>query len=365
MNEGHIFLVLGFDGNWPPPERRPFAVLPHGGAQISIFALPDGRLEFLLQESSLTLIRHFTKPIKLEGSGMFLFDAGWKDGTVDIRLNREMVPSRVETASPFVVTLKEHEGRGELSLTSGDAIPACQKWTDWRSERYGKAKTVDSPHLRAKSFDEQALELRNAISALSHHLEEFSKGKTFLIVDIATSLRALVYWEDGKGSKYNPLLLRIAGRLSPPLPLPVYAFTNPDAYIPDIVPQASSQSENAWPSLYREFPGQRLVDIQEALDSDIQTEREGSFLIESSSERPRILRSRDLIREFASTSASGHYHEHVKRDFDRMQKTEVLEVPISNLFIIRIGSIVVELGEFVLQHLCPPLVTKVIDAKKF
>ncbi len=357
MKEGHVFFALGFEGDWPPHERNVMATSPQGQSRVTLFALPNGAMEFVVEESNSIVIRHRTQPIRFEGSGMFVFDAGWKDARADIRLNGQLVPSIIEMARPLVVQLQKSEIPEGISLDDPNAVSACQKWIEWRKDRYSKPKSFDIEYLRPKSFEEQASELQNAIAGLTHHVEEFINDKKFLIVDIATVLRALVYWEDGKASKYNPLLLRIAGRLDPALPLPVYAFAEPVEETPDIVHEAESHIINSWISLRHEFPMQKLTDLQDVLDSAILIERIDSTSASAKGGKMRKLRGRDLIREFASTSATGHYHEHVRREFDRINTTNAFDLPLSYRFMLRIGSVVADLGKFVIHNL-PPLSAK-------
>ena len=352
MKQGHIFLVLGLEGNWPPPERKVMVTSQQDLSLVTLFALADGCLEFVVEESGLSIIRHITKPIRFEGYGMFVFDAGWNNGYADLRINGQTLPALIEMTQPFVIKLQKSEVPIINSLTHPEATSACEKWIVWRKNRYAKAKVIDSEYLRAKSFSEQTSELEQAIFGLDYLLDEFSNNNEFLIVHIATTLRALIYWEDGKGSKYNPLLFRIAGRLDPPLPLPVFAFTELSIEPPQIIREAQYRTENSFISLQQEFPMQKLVDIQDVLDSAVQTERLDSKSLKLN-KKPQILRGRDLIREFASTAATGHYHEHIKRDFDRIHYMEAFDLPLSYRFILRIGQITSSLGKFVLGNLPP------------
>ena len=344
--------MLGLEGDWPPVERKVMTTSQQGSSIVTLSALPDGCLEFFVGESGSCVIRHLTKPIHFEGSGMFLFDSEWKNGRADLRINGQTLPTLIEMARPFVIKLQKSDVPEINSLNHPNATSACEKWIIWRKNRYAKSKAIDSEYLRAKSFSEQTSELEEAITGLDYLLDEFSNEKEFLIVHIATTLRALIYWEDGKGSKYNPLLLRIAGRLDPPLPLPVFAFTEPGNEAPKVIHEAQYHTRNSLISLKQEFPMQKLADIQEILDSAVQIERSDSTS-PISSKKPQILRGRDLIREFASTTATGHYHEHIKRDFDRIHSMEAFDVPFSYSFILRIGQVTSSLGKFVLRNLLP------------
>lgn len=346
-SEGHAFFMLGFEGDWPPSTRSMMVDTTRGSESIKIFVDPDGSLEFIVANARSVYIRQRTKPVQFRGSGMFLLDAGWKDGHTNIRINGHLVPTLIEPIRPFVIDLNQSEFPKGRSIDDPRAELVSEKWIRWRLERFGKAKLVNSDHVRNKSFGEQVEELRNAILGLRHHIDQFEEGKKFLIVDIAASLRALVYWEDGNSSKYNPLLLRIAARINPPVPLPIYSFRKSESFEPEVVRQADLRTKNSWVSIFQEFPMQTLMDLQEALNSSIQIERFRPSLSAKQGKEYR-LRGRDLIREFASTAATGHYHEHVKRDFDRMHATKVFDMPLSYQFILRIGSVVTELGEFVI-----------------
>jgi hypothetical protein len=344
---GSAHLVIEFEDTWPKHEGTIIFDGSHRGERITLVCGPSGTIRIRVSGKDGTLIQHQSQPIRIVGNGMLSIYLGWENNAVELYLNNELVPSRITLARPFEVRLKPREISSDLSYEKPEAVDACKSWTEWRRNRYQIPHVPQTVRKREKSGEEQLYEFSNAIKALSNHLAEFSKGKLFLIGDIATALRALVYWEESK-SKYNPLLLRIAGRSEPSLPLPVFAFVRDVRTEPEALKKAVYSSRDSYISVRQEFPNQKLIDLQEALLSPkIQSIED---LSSGEANATRELPWLHFIREYASTSAPAHYHEYVDADLDTMQSFYMGGQPRTYQLLFKLGTAVRDLGLFILDQ---------------
>ena len=115
-------------------------------------------------------------------------------------------------------------------------------------------------------------ELDNALQVLQELCEQVRSGKTYMINQVAGSLRALIIWQvsnkDGSLNKsYNPLLLRLASQLD--LPLPVFTSPHDLDKPPENLHDAHMQFYPSLVSLIRTQSFQKVMDLQEYLLGNI------------------------------------------------------------------------------------------------
>jgi hypothetical protein len=189
-------------------------------------------------------------------------------------------------------------------------------------------------------------ELRNAISSLDALVRAVRDGQAEFVDDIASRLRALIYWSPSNSS-YNPLLLRLAARRR--LPLPVFAFSDKHPRAPKVLEDAQLHISFNYPTPIRVYPKQRLMDLQSYLQTTVQLDRSGALVPIGSSFAVWQQTANDIIRDAASTIGSANYDDTVPVGLDRLRQMRTTRTDSLAPFLIKISLAVGELARYVLR----------------
>ena len=208
MNEGSLFAVIALPQPWPVQSAIMLFSMPQETLTLKLYAKPEGCLSFVVEEVCHIMV----------------------------------TPLTVSNIPSF-----DHP----------EATNACKNQMAWRKSLYSNPKTSAKQNRRMKTESEQIEELKNALDALTEVVLLVTQGKNYMIGHVATALRSLVYW---KGQNYSPLLIRLAGRFS--LPLPIFAVLDSEE-IPAIVSEANLHFSSQNASIVKEFPAHILVDLQD------------------------------------------------------------------------------------------------------
>jgi hypothetical protein len=355
MDKGRALVDCSFPKPWPPLEEIPFlAFQPDTVTSCQVTAYPDGHLRCILKQGEETVGSYDTLPIEVIGDGPAIVIMMWDGPSISMYINGQILKSLQEAeAETFAVDTRDREriGRGVFSFNNPEAKKRCKDWMDWRKQRYANPKQQAKKDRRLKSTAEQSKELQNAIVALSDLVGLVSTGKLHLLADIATRLRALVYWDDKPRSQYNPLLLRMAGRLALPLPVFAYPDSVTDLDIGDGGPQPVYHFKGYGATVQQTNPKQELMDIQEWLESPAQIERFGDLLLGTTDGAKRTMTVKEVVLESSTIFGTAHYDDDVLESLDRLRRIKATEVEMLAMFLISVASTVVGLGRFVLGEL--------------
>jgi hypothetical protein len=341
MNEGTVYSLIRFPGAWPPVTETTLIAGQLADTAIRLIAHPDGHL------SLLGPCRYSTQRINLSGTGFALITVVWKDAEVGVYINGEPLKSLQTAASEvFEITLRERRGEGPVSFEHPDAKANCKKWTDWRKARYANPKLQPKAQRRLKTDDEQIDELSETLKALEDLARAVQAGNLRFLEDVAGRLRSAVYWQEGS-KNYNPILLRLAGRLG--LPLPVFAFPDKIPDEPPIIRDAAFQyTSPIHVTLQKTYPAQELMDLQQWLESEVQVQRFEEMHGSVAERVERSVTAKQLILDFSTTLGNSHYDDDVPLALDALQILQAGQVNALSKFIIDVALVVVSLGRWVL-----------------
>lgn len=347
MSEGTIFSLVGLPSPYPPVDEQELFSADVEDSRASIISLPDGRLRLEVASHGGVRVCTFTTSVVEIDGGAVTISASWRGSDGSVYVNGEKIPPA-------------SSGSGSVHIETGDYSPglpsvahhwagsACEKWTDWRVDKYREGQGISNARVRTKTTSEQLEDLEDAVLGLGDLLETYRERKTHIVDYLAAGLRSLVCWEVGG---YSPLLLRMAARSKPPLPLPVYmdpgieifepAFRRGDVTTPNV--QLASPS----PSFRRQHADQRLVDIQEWLDKPIQLWDVDETNNVDKSER---YKAREIIVELASTSGTAHYTELLKLYVDNLEHVSAFSGTFLDRLIVGTASTTLSLGRYVLRN---------------
>jgi hypothetical protein len=291
---------------------------------LSISAYPDGHLRVTIDQIPPANALLFDTPQLVVGpGGKAVFTVTWNNGQIQVRINGQPVPAVSMGTEPLHLD-PPLPVVAEQALGHPDAIQKCSQWIQWRQSQLA-VKRHARYDRRTKTTEEQVNELRAAIATVQHLCFAIQAGEMFLVLSLATTLRSLLFWK--KGSQYDPLLLRLAAIQD--LPLPTFAFPRWAAR-PSIIDQANYHLIPDIASLNRKYPGQELMDIQDALLNSVQIQRTQTV----GSRKPTVdtLTALDLVTQTANMMGTAHFDPDVGLALDRLQCADsyVVECGVSN-----------------------------------
>jgi hypothetical protein len=340
MNEGMIALAIrNISGTFPPSQRTTMARVPKGSSSIEIACSTHGNIEVTVREKTDIVVAFESAPISLTGTGHLVVTFSWSQHLRELRLSQTDIPSAEQHRGPPIpIVLSMREVPQEYSIGHPQAVSACAPWIEWRADRFS-APARPSAVQRVKSYEEQLDDLRSATLALGDLLDLCARGRRHHVDHLAASLRALVYSDSGK-KKFHPLLLRMAARQQPPLPLPVFAFPEGPDHAPPGSPVLAISLGTV--TLERITAGQRLMDLQEWLDTLVR--------VEAGDEPLPPLPAREVILRTASESGAAHYSELTFLPADDLNQTSGFGRSTLDDFIIHTSKVVFELAVYVLRN---------------
>jgi hypothetical protein len=345
MKEGTIFVVIKFPQPWPPQRETEILSKDQSNSRITLRGTPEGCLLFRVMESQQEVAKFMSQKIKFVGAGLVLLDVRWSDDQLDMRINGLPVKALEEANNAdYLVETKEHIIQDPPSLNHPEAAKLCKEWMNWRKARYANPKSCAKKNRRLKTIGEQVAELQNAIASLVDLLVLIQNGRSHMLGHLATELRALVYWN---GRNYNPLLLRVAGRFD--LPLPVYMLQEKQG-APKILEDAQQWIKTNEPSILKTIPNQKIVDVQEWLNTPIQRALFKREQEETSSLHSETTTAKDLILDTATALGSAHYDEDLPDHLELIYRVNVFGTSTLTNFLLRSATVIIELGRFVLNN---------------
>ena len=270
---------------------------------ISINVCTDWTFDVSLQEAQDSIGPVKFGPVQLSNAGALILCITIGNDQIKLFFNGQEIPKYSSNAQQLTISLLPIQTFSERAINHPDAQAACLEWINWREKRFGKPAVPENKVQRVKTLGEQLQELRGATAGLVDLVDLAEQGRTYMIDHIASSLRALLCWDGGK--KMQPLLLRMASRVAPSCGLPVFAFENNDAPLNPIL-RVQTQSQ----SIIRVSPQQKLMDIQQWLETSVRTE--------DGAGRLPVLTAKELILRIASESAAAHYSEFTYRASDHL-----------------------------------------------
>jgi hypothetical protein len=304
-------------------------------------AYPDGHLEIAAgsQILGITVRCHFQR---LEIGGALgdkaVLSVVCADDKMDVRINGQPLKMLSESDGAAFVVNAQQRLTPTYSIDDPSAKSACEEWIRSRQSRFAKRKNKAKLDTRAKALDEQVEELVQAGDALVELAEQASSGKKHMIPPLAAQLRSLIHWPND-GSNWNPLLYRLANRRS--LPLPDFSFPD-DPDKPLVINEAAYHAENLSPSITRRAPAEVVMDLQEYMQSTVQTER--------TLDGPKRLTIDETLGATANTLGAGHYDEIIRLDVDLLRMQVALNASLLHRVIVGIAETVAVLGRYVVHQ---------------
>lgn len=340
--ERTVYAMLRHPRDWPPPVPRCILFDATTEALFELFAHPDGHIQAIARDSSGAVIFSTDfQGFSAHPGRMLAWMAAWSPTSAAVSIQYRCLKRLQDASRPIILRGKGLPRSAPQSFDHHYRNAICREWREWRARRFPQS-SAPRDHRTMKTPEEEALDLRRAILSLQFLAEQVDQGKLYLLGHLATELRALIYWyRDTAERGYNPLLLRMASKAD--LPLPVYAF---DDGGPPVFPSSQYHFRSQVPQYIREFRGQRLMDLQQWLQT--------SALTQHHYPHPGATRSIShaaLISEAANTLGCAHYDE------DRSDYAEMLSrlgghsAAILPQYMENIAYVVSTLGGWVLTEL--------------
>jgi hypothetical protein len=274
---------------------------------------------------------------------MMLLTVVWKEPEVEVLINGKHLNSLEADSTTHVVETKDPIISGTSAVDRSDAVAECKAWIAWRKQFFSVSRAPDSSR-RSLSDEEQVAALESEVKALRDLAGQVSGGKRYLLPKVAGALRGLLYWKMRANNtlqpSYNPLLLRIAARAE--VPLPVFAFPDDRGSRPQVVDEAQFHFINNVPTHYQLFPAQKLLDLQEWLNTPISTERFTSVIVAPAT----VMTVKDVIEATANTLGGAHFDEDVPKSLDTLLQLKLEDVDFLTRFLLAISDTVVALGDY-------------------
>lgn len=358
--------VVPFPLPWPMSHRQRIFSHSSGSWVAHIYSDQDGCLELVVFENETQVISYKSQPVRILGPGPVYLSAEWSGPNVELilhgvtLLSQDICDGQVCEVLPI-----QHIPETQSSFDKPDAKTACAFWMDFRKQHYGAEKTKPEKNRQLKTSAEQFIELYRAQQSLIDLNSLILDGHNHLLGHLVTELRALLFWpklnKDGRiSNKYNPLLLRLAGRLD--LPLPMYKIPEleemPDFHeVSHLFEQFPSLFIPKEPSLFKSHPNHKLVDCQDWLSSCIL--KRNSINQETGEVIRQEFTVKCLIHEAANTLGTAHYDEDVPQMVQLLRELKVLETSQFVAVMLQISEITVNLAGYilhnaVLQGIIPP-----------
>lgn len=254
-----------------------------------------------------------------------------------------MLPFSPDVETANIPSKPVEEQDFELSIHHVDARKNCELWTKWRSNHFAGTQREARENRRSKTIDEQLIELEDELQALEELSEQVRAGKNHMLTKVAGSLRALIYWQEKNGKlvfSYNPLLLRMAGRLE--LPLPIFTLPPDQEKITDIISDINLYYSPDKASLTKDNHLQVILDFQEWLMMEV-----GEIYINSINQK-RTLTRKDVILEAANTLGGSHFDEDIPIGLDVFKSSNFLNKNFLSSILLNASDVVCGLGEYVI-----------------
>jgi len=342
MDDFSVFLVISFPRPWPLPRRTTLGEFRQEGRLIYLVAYPDGHLEIAAGSQTLGItVRCHLQRLEIGGApgDKAILSIVCADDQIDARINGQPLKMLSESSGAAFVVNAQQRVTPSYSIDEPSARSACEKWIRSRQSRFANRKEKSKPGTRPKELDEQLEELVQAADALVELVEQASSGKKHMIPPLAAQLRSLIHWPNDGSNCWNPLLYRLANRRS--LPLPVFSFRDePDK--PLIINEAAYHAENLSPSITRRAPAEVVMDLQEYMQSTVQTERK--------LDRTKSLTVDEAVGATANTLGAAHYDEIIRLDVDLLRMQVALNASLLHRVIVGIAETVAVLARYVVHQ---------------
>lgn len=277
--------------------------------------------------------------LSFNGNGAVFLGVSWDEEEIKLQINMKDVKNHKCADIMNVSVIKENIIESDV-YKDDNIYEICADWIKWRIERYS------SPHIKsnriAKTVEEQFVELSNNIKSLSEIYDAtFNQHKEYLLPNLYTSLRSLLFWaDDPRNRSYNPLLLRLAAFLQ--LPLPVYAVPNsPKKFeeAPPVIKEVLLILKNPMAFTHIRQQGQCIMDIQEWLNSRI-------YIDPNNNSEYKL---RELIRDSANIWGA-HSDEGIPVVLDYMRKTKIISDEVILIILKNAVEVTIDSGMFVLKN---------------
>lgn len=238
----------------------------------------------------------------IQEKGVCLFTLTWNNKTIRLDIGKTCVTKDNDDSTIKCNLLRNITYKSTIIYNNEEIKSHCIEWINWRKNYLKQSLNSTMSVQIPKSEEEIINELKNRLESLKYLYESVHiNGMEFLLNDIYSSLRTMLFWPDNpkKLSTYNPLLFRAASKYD--LPLPVYAVKKQRQISmlgKSSVKGMIIQIKDNFANINNKKPGQAIIDIQEWLDSPIYWESEINYY-----------RIKDAIFDYANTygSHSGTY----------------------------------------------------------
>ena len=283
--------------------------------------------------SHQTTMTYTSQVIEFSNAKRAIISICWEDTIFKVLINGEELKNSNDK-SIFIIDSKPELNIPLPSLDSTMVKEGCKKWTEWRKDKFLNKKKEPKKGRRLVSIEEEITSLSTAIKDLNQILQSRELIDSNSLQSIFPILRSLLFWTNGKKSNYNPLLYRLAGKLS--LSLPIYAFPNDHPFNNNNHHLLLTYNHA---SLTKQFPSQVIMDFQEWLNSNLIIERDDT---------PFILK--DLIIEGANTRSYGHFDEDVPIKLDILNDSQFKNFPIILSIIGHVSEITIHYGNIIISR---------------
>ncbi len=278
---------------WPPQAQLRAIRVGDDRAWAEVQAEADGSFRLVVfAGGAVRSVR--SQPVHFTGRDYIALGGRWSATDTTLFVNGEpLAPANAEGAARRQFVPVQAPPGTKPAWDDPEAAARCAARVAWRATRFAASATLREGATQ-KPPREQAGELARARLILTDLADAVASGRHHSEGHLAAELRALVYWpgdEPKPHRAYNPLLLRLAGRAS--LPLPIYAAPA------DPFPRHGLMLavETGHPSIERQFPGQVLLDLQDWLVSPALTTAS------------RAVDARNVIAAVADAQGAAHYDE--------------------------------------------------------
>ncbi|MEA5513171.1 hypothetical protein [Nodularia sp. UHCC 0506] len=341
MTQGTIFVVMSMPEIWPVIAPTILVSNKIDTSNLKLLAFPSGHLNLRIEDSSKNFINYYTQRILVDESKYqakrrdIILDIMWKLPEISIHINGHSLLSLDESKGDyFMVNLQNSAGETLPSYAHPDAFQACLHKVEERHTKFASTQIIGNHHNRTKTIYEQINELKNATFLLNDFSNRIQNGEHQFLGALAAELRAMLYWNGRK--TYNPLLLRLAGKFS--IPLPIYLMKE-DAIDPilSFSPLVDFSLKEA--SIYKEFKTQNLTDIEDWLDR---------VVLVSQNE---TVTTKDIILNASTKLGSAHYDEDIPENLDILLNSKDSQFNQIESFLLRTASIVIHLSQYVISNI--------------
>ncbi len=347
MEQGSVYLVIHFPKNFPIGIDHQIELIssPVKDATFKIYAFPDGHLKIVVQENNIVYSSFESQPIRFLSDNNRIISYIWNGPTASFKINMSPIGSK-EISELLIIQDKERPNVQVNQENEFDSVN-LKKCVQFRNEMFNPSKTFAKPDRRAKTEQEQVLELYNLSKSLEHNFTEWSSGESYLIITILSLLRSLLCHKKVIKTSdkliYNPLLFRIASYKS--LSLPVYA----DPVNRQIPQNMLDISENTLshlvfnvPSLTKTSRTQVLMDFQEWLN--------GEILIVYKDKEAIFYSINQLLLESSNTIGGGHFDPTIPLNIDYLRNTSSFSIDVINRIAAITSDLSIHFCNLVLSH---------------